>query len=315
MKKIFLILLALVITGTEMYSQRILINQNFESGPYTPDSIPTGWAKFKINGPGVCTTPPIPDWRIRDSGNVFCASYSQPGYTSKAYNSSKSLSIPWTATTGSNTDDWIFTDSLMLIYGDSLKFRIQLGTWPDGQSSYYTDSLQVWVTTVKAPSGGIRTKIGTITSLPAAYNTWQYKTFDLYAFSYQKVYIGFRYYMDISVNGIMVNIDNVFVGNLNNVTSGEVNYTEIPPGYDLKQNYPNPFNPVTSIEFALPQKEFVMLSVYTPLGEEVAVPVNNTLEAGLHKVSFDASILASGIYFYKFSAGDFTMTRKMSLIK
>jgi hypothetical protein len=301
-----------VFTGTQLYSQRILINQNFESGPYTADSIPSGWAKFKMNGPGVCTTPPIPDWRIRDSGKIFCASSPMPSHTSKAYYSGKSLCIPWTATDSTITDDWIFTDSLMLMYGDSLKFRVQLGTWRDGQ---YIDSLQVWITTVKSPSGGTRTKIATIVSLPPGNNVWQYKTFDLNAFSYQKVYIGFRYNMNISVDGIMVNLDDVFVGNRNNVTFGEVNHKKIPSGYDLKQNYPNPFNPVTIIEFALPQKEFVKLTVYTPLGEVAAVPVNNTMEAGLHKVSFDASKLSGGIYFYKISAGDYTMTRKMSLIK
>jgi hypothetical protein len=315
MKKIIPLLLMLSFASIELYSQRILLNQTFEYGPYTSDSIPSGWAKFKVNGPGVCTSPPLADWRIRDSGKVFCASYTLPGYKSKAYNSSKSLSIPWTATIGSITDDWIFTDSLMLAYGDSLKFWIQLGTWPDGQSAYHTDSLQVWVTTVKAPSGGTRIKIGTITSLPAATNVWQYKMYNLSSFAWQKVYIGFRYNMNISVNGIMVNLDNIFVGNLGFVTSSEVKHSEIPAGYDLKQNYPNPFNPVTSIEFALPESKLVTLSVYTPIGQEVAVLADGKMDAGLHKVSFDASNLPGGIYFYKISAGDFTMTRKMSLVK
>ena len=312
MKKIITLLLILTFASIELYSQRILLNQNFEYGPYTSDSIPFGWVKFKVNGPGVCTTPPIPDWRIRDSGKVFCNSSSLPSHTSKAYNSIKSLSIPWTATSGSITDDWIFTDSLMLIYGDSLKFWVQLGTWRDGQ---FVDSLQVWVTTVKSPAGGIRTKIATINSLPPGTNVWQYKTYNLNVFSYQKVYIGFRYNMNISVNGVMVNIDNVFVGNLGFVTSNEVIYSEIPTGFDLKQNYPNPFNPVTSIEFALPESEFVTLNVYTPIGQEVAVLANCKMDAGLHKVSFDASYLPGGIYFYKISAGKFTMTRKMSLVK
>jgi hypothetical protein len=312
LKNIFLILLVLTFTGIELYSQRILINQNFEGGPYTADSIPTGWVKFKVNGPGVCTVPPIPDWRIRDSGKVFCNSSPMQSHTSKAYNSSKSLCIPWTATTGTIADDWIFTDSLMLMYGDSLKFRVQLGTWRDGQ---YIDSLQVWITTVKSPTGGTRTKLAKIVSLPAGNNVWQFKTYSLDAFSYQKVYIGFRYYMNISVNGIMVNLDDVFVGNRGGAVSSGIEHTKIPTGYDLKQNYPNPFNPVTSIEFALPQKEFVTLSVYTPLGEEAAVLVNGTMEAGLHKVSFDALNLPGGIYFYRISAGDFIKTCKMSLIK
>lgn len=309
--KILLIILAISFTGFELYSQRILLNQNFETGPYTIDSIPAGWVKFKMNGPGVCTVPPIPDWRIRDSGKVFCNSSPMPSHTSKAYNSSKSLCIPYTATTGTITDDWIFTDSLMLMYGDSLKFRVQLGTWRDGQ---YIDSLQVWITSVKAPAGGTRTKIASIVSLPQGSNVWQYKAYNLNAFSNQKVYIGFRYYMNVSVDGIMVNLDDVFVGNRGGAVSSGIQ-TEVPSGYDLKQNYPNPFNPVTLIEFALPQKEYVVLSVYTPLGEEAAILVNKTMNAGIHKVNFDAANFAGGIYFYKISAGDFTKTLKMSLLK
>ncbi len=308
-------LTALMFGAHGLYAQRILLYQDFETGPYTADSIPLRWAKFKVNGPGVCTVPPIPDWRVRDSGSVFCASYNQPGYKSKAYNSKRSLCIPWTATTGSVADDWVFTDSLMLIYGDSLKFWAQLGTWPDGQSSYYIDSLQVWITTVKAPTGGSRTKIGTITSLPAVYNVWQYRKYSLDAFSFQKVYVGFRYYMNISVNGIMVNIDNVFVGNSGGVTPLAENRSQVPSEYELNQNYPNPFNPVTVIEFSLPQEEFVTLAVYTPLGEEVAVPVRRMMHAGIHKVTFDASDLPGGIYFYKIYAGGFVSARKMCLLK
>ncbi len=312
----FLLLLLIIIfpLNPELYSQRILIDQSFENGPYTADSIPLRWAKFKVNGPGVCyNSPPIPDWRIRDSGSVFCNTPPLPGSKSKAYYSRKSLSIPFTATTGTITDDWIFTDSLMLMYGDSLKFRVQLGTWPDGQSTYYLDSLQVWITTVKAPAGGTRTKIGTITSLPASNNFWQFKTFSLSQFAWQKVYVGFRYNMNVSVNGIMVNLDNIFVGNLNSALG--ISNQNIPDSYELKQNYPNPFNPVTQITFTLPEDEFVRLSVYNPIGQEIAVLINNKIDAGMHIISFDGADLPGGIYFYKITAGNFTKTRKMSLVK
>ncbi len=316
MKKIATLLLLLIFLSASAYAQRILLDEDFDSGPYTSDSIPIGWAKFKVNGPGQCTSPPIPDWRVRDSGKAFCATNTLPGFLTKSHTLTKSVSIPWTATLGSITDDWLFTDSLRLTTGDSLKFWIQLGTWPDGQSTYYLDSLQIWVTTVKSPTGGTRTRIGTVTSLPSASNTWQYKIFELSAFSGQLVYVGFRYYMNVSVNGIMVNLDDVFVGNLSGPPVGTPSVSgNVPAVYDLRQNYPNPFNPVTSIEFDLPRNEFVKLAVYNSIGQEVSVLVNGNMKAGSHKINFNAENRPSGIYIYKITAGDFTMTRKMSLVK
>lgn len=316
MKKIATVLMMLLFISASVYAQRILLNQNFDTGPYTTDSIPIGWAKFKVNGPGQCSTPPIPDWRVRDSGKSFCATNVLPGFTTKSHSGLKGISIPWTATLGSVTDDWLFTDSLRLTNGDSLKFWMQLGTWPDGQSTYYTDSCQIWITTAKAPTGGTRTRIATVVALPGATNVWQFKTYDLSSFNGQLIYVGFRYYMNVSLDGIMVNLDDVFVGNLSGPPVGIPTVNgNVPAAYDLKQNYPNPFNPVTSIDYDLPRNEFVRLVVYNAIGQEVAVLVNNNVDAGSHKISFDASNLPSGIYIYKITAGDFTMTRKMSLVK
>jgi hypothetical protein len=315
MKKIALLFLIALFTSTSSHAQRILLSEDFDSGPYTADSIPIGWAKFKVNGPGGCVTPAA-DWRVRDSGKVFCLTNTLPGFTSKSHNSLKAVNIPWTATTGSIVDDWLFTDSVSLVTGDSLKFWVQLGTWPDGQSTYYLDSLQIWITSVNTPTGGTRTRIATVTSLPSTSNVWQFKTFDLSTFNGQRVYVGFRYYMNVSLDGIMVNIDEVFVGNLSGPPVGiPTVHSNLPKRFDLKQNYPNPFNPVTSIDFDLPRNEFVRLAVYNSLGQEVAVLVNNIVEAGTHKISFDASNLPSGIYICRISAGNFTMTRKMSLVK
>jgi hypothetical protein len=89
----------------------------------------------------------------------------------------------------------------------------------------------------------------------------------------------------------------------------------IPQGFHLFQNYPNPFNPSTSIKFSIPNEEFVSLKVFNSLGEEVAVLINETKPAGNYSVSFNASKLTSGIYFYKIAAGNFFQTRKMMLIK
>ncbi len=90
---------------------------------------------------------------------------------------------------------------------------------------------------------------------------------------------------------------------------------EIPTDYILNQNYPNPFNPSTTIEFGLPKSDNVKLVVYDVLGREVAVLVNENLNAGYYKVNFDASNLSSGVYFYSLKAGDFVSVKKLILMK
>lgn len=315
MKKIVLLSLAIMfVLGTNVYAQRILLSQGFESGPYTADSLPQKWAKVKVNGPGSCTTPAA-DWRVRDSGNVFCNTNTLPGFTSKAYNTRKGLSIPWTATSGSITDDWVFTDSLRIATGDSLIFWAQVGTWPDGQATFYVDSLQVWVTTGQTPASQIA-RIGTVKSLAQAVNVWQNVKFDLSAYNGQKIYVAFRYYMNVSVDGIMANIDSVMVRNLSGSPVAIHNNNGLTPGkFDLKQNYPNPFNPTTSISFDIPKEEIVNITVYNSIGEEVAVLLNEKRSAGTHELTFDASRLPSGVYLYRMKAGDYTKSMKMSLIK
>ncbi len=89
----------------------------------------------------------------------------------------------------------------------------------------------------------------------------------------------------------------------------------IPSAYSLSQNYPNPFNPVTKIDFALPKTGIVKLVVYDLLGAEVTTLVNENMQAGFHNVTFNGDNLASGVYFYRITAGEFTDVKKMLLIK
>jgi len=89
----------------------------------------------------------------------------------------------------------------------------------------------------------------------------------------------------------------------------------VPTEYNLSQNYPNPFNPSTKINFSVPANEFVTLKVYDVLGREVANLVNEELSIGNYSVDFNAGNLASGIYMYKLSSGNFTITKKMMLVK
>ena len=82
------------------------------------------------------------------------------------------------------------------------------------------------------------------------------------------------------------------------------------------QNYPNPFNPSTRIRFTLKEQGLVRLNIYNILGERVAQLVNTELNAGTHEVMFDASRLASGVYFYSLDVQDkFFDVKKMILLK
>jgi len=93
-----------------------------------------------------------------------------------------------------------------------------------------------------------------------------------------------------------------------------------PERFELMQNYPNPFNPVTNIEYILPKDSKVQLVVYNALGQEITTLVDKVVEAGYRAVSFDASNLPSGVYFYRVEAvpvegNSFTQIKKMLLVK
>jgi hypothetical protein len=89
----------------------------------------------------------------------------------------------------------------------------------------------------------------------------------------------------------------------------------LPVEYALSQNYPNPFNPITQINFSLPEMTKVELSVYNLMGQEVATLLNRNMSVGHHTVTFDASQLASGVYFYKMKTSSFEQVMKMILVK
>ena len=91
--------------------------------------------------------------------------------------------------------------------------------------------------------------------------------------------------------------------------------TEIPNEFNLYSNYPNPFNPVTKIKFDLPRQSFTKLVIYDITGREVETPVNQSLNAGSYEYEFNANGLASGVYFYKIQASDFSDVKKMILVK
>lgn len=95
---------------------------------------------------------------------------------------------------------------------------------------------------------------------------------------------------------------------------------KLPKVYSLKQNFPNPFNPTTAIEYALPEKGLVKLTIYNMLGQEVRTLVNTAQEANTYRVVWNGldnhgKMVPSGIYFYTINANNFTATKKMVFMK
>jgi hypothetical protein len=99
------------------------------------------------------------------------------------------------------------------------------------------------------------------------------------------------------------------------------NQNKIPAMYELSQNFPNPFNPSTSLQYVIGSRQFVTLKVYDILGNEIATLVNEEKQPGVYEVDFgivgtsrDLS-LTSGVYYYRLTAGGYSETKKMILLK
>lgn len=110
-----------------------------------------------------------------------------------------------------------------------------------------------------------------------------------------------------------------WAGGLQGACKPEVSVPEAsgtaPSRFSLSQNYPNPFNASTIIRYGLPHRSQVLLILFNPLGQQVALLAHGEQEAGFHDVAFDASGLSSGMYFYRLSAGSYVHSRKFVLVR
>ena len=103
---------------------------------------------------------------------------------------------------------------------------------------------------------------------------------------------------------------------INGVLSVTENKNSVrPTQYMLNQNYPNPFNPSTTIKYSLPNNGNITLKVYNLIGQEVATLINSYQTSGEYAVTFNASNLSSGVYFYRLESGSFNVVKKMLLMK
>jgi len=104
-------------------------------------------------------------------------------------------------------------------------------------------------------------------------------------------------------------------GELTEPTNVKNDYGHLPRTFTLSQNYPNPFNSSTTIEFTVPESQYVSLKIYNLNGHEVASPVSQYMQAGKHRLCWDASGMASGLYFCKLSADRFCEIKQMLFLK
>jgi len=114
------------------------------------------------------------------------------------------------------------------------------------------------------------------------------------------------YAQQISKYGNLGEVITTVIGENNNINASS---------FYLAQNYPNPFNPITKIQYAIGNRQFVSLKVYDILGRQVATLVNEEKSAGNYIIEFNAEELSSGIYFYQLSSGDFKDAKKLILLK
>lgn len=128
-----------------------------------------------------------------------------------------------------------------------------------------------------------------------------------------KIIIRFRLFADANTNGWGWTIDNLVIQE--GVVGIAENNDALPANFSMEQNYPNPFNPSTTIKFAIPSDNKVILKIYDILGREITTLINKQFKAGYHSVVWNAANLASGVYIYRLEAGNFINIKKMLLLK
>ena len=109
--------------------------------------------------------------------------------------------------------------------------------------------------------------------------------------------------------------DSVYKWDSNLLVTGVKQTNGIAQGFRLEQNYPNPFNPSTRIGFQIIDYGLVSLKVFDVLGREVRTLVNERLQPGSYETTFDATGLASGVYFYRLQAGELVQTKRLMLLR
>lgn len=220
---------------------------------------------------------------------------------------------------GTYLDDYLISPPVAGVgqsgFVDSLVFwtRSQFNQPP---AANFPDSLMVLVST----SGADTSSFAILLDYFAVPKTgWTRKSYSVSSRvpANSTVRIAFRYLLHnvqaTSGSGDFIGIDGVQF--IRSGPASAENTNAAPELFALEQNYPNPFNPATTIRFSIPQTGEVDLKVFDLLGREVATLVDGHLESGIHQVQFNATTLASGVYFYRLRQESYHTTRIMTLLK
>jgi hypothetical protein len=229
-----------------------------------------------------------------------------------------------TTTTQSYSPTRSFTDSPTGNYGErntrsmTLTLPINTANQPvTVLSYYYMHNIEVLDNAYIQVSSNNGTNWSSVKYYYGVQSTWKQEVLDITDLAGGSAQMKIRFIL-VSNWGAVADgfyVDNIKIQNYQDVLTGVSNNGEIPAKYSLEQNYPNPFNPVTTIKYQIPKGGAVRLTVFDALGRTVSTLVNEIKQAGSYELSFDASGLASGVYFYKLETGDFTEIKKMMLIK
>ncbi|MEA1987003.1 MAG: choice-of-anchor J domain-containing protein, partial [Candidatus Marinimicrobia bacterium] len=206
--------------------------------------------------------------------------------------------------TDNGSDDWAVTNQIFLTDDNNINFSF----WARSYNSSYLEDINVKLSTTSNNVSNFSTTLESITDIP---NAWTQYSYDLSSYSGDSIYLAVQ-----SVGtGHLLLLDDFVLTTTDTGSGSAINENTIPNDFTLKQNYPNPFNPQTTIEYSIPQNSFVKISVYNLRGEKIKTVVNENKIAGNYSVIFDGSNFASGIYFYRIEAGNYSNTKKLILMK
>ena len=182
-----------------------------------------------------------------------------------------------------------------IVSGDSLYF------YAGAIGGQYHDSLRVVISTTDSNLSSFTNQIAYFI-VDGPTGSWHLYGFDLSPFAGSDIFFAVNYYV-VDGGPVGNNSDNVWLDHFIVTTDLPVSVDEtkgqVPSVFALMQNYPNPFNPATTIAYSVPAESHVSLKVYDMIGREVATLVNENLQAGYHDLRWDASHVASGVYFYR----------------
>ena len=298
----FVALLAIVFSS-EASSQAIKLQEGFE----TSDTLhlPTGWHRWNL-GAGTPTDSLYSNWTVRDTGRAITGLATA---TSRAHGGVKAVGVSWNVGGAEIADAWLITKKV-----PNIQLRDSLRFWATGGTTTYGDSLQIWISVDDSLPATQLFQLRTLYwPMGSTYGAFSRYAIDLSLAAGFDVWVGFRYYGDMRTTfGFFVHLDDVSVAG---PTSVEQTDATIPERFGLSQNYPNPFNPTTTMEFRLPKSSHTTLKIHNALGEEVATLVDGQLSPGTFKTEWDAGDMASGMYFARLTAGQYTETRKLMLVK